>query len=120
MKLVIQGTLPGLNEIIQAAKTSAMTYRDMKETYTNLVAWEVIRQKIEPFERADFDIVWICPNQKHDKDNIQAGQKFIFDGLTESRRIKNDGWKQIGKVTHDFQVDKLNPRIEVEIIEKQF
>lgn len=117
MKLIIQGVLPGLNEIIQAAKTNAMTYREMKQTYTELVAWEVIRQKIPPLGKANFDIVWICPNKRHDKDNTVAGQKFIFDGLVASHRITNDGWADIGKVTHEFQVDKLNPRIEIEITE---
>lgn len=46
-----------------------------------------------------------------------AGQKFIFDALQEIGFIKNDGWKQIRNVTHMFEVDKNNPRIEIEITE---
>ena len=117
MKLTIPGTLPTLNEIIDASKSHWSVYREMKETYTQLVAWEVIRQKIPNLGYADFEILWIMPNKREDKDNIQAGQKFIFDGIVEAGRWKNDGWKQIGKVNHDFAIDKHNPRVEIEIIE---
>jgi len=46
-----------------------------------------------------------------------AGQKFILDGLVQAGVLSNDGWKQIGKVTHDFKIDRQNPRVEVELKE---
>jgi Holliday junction resolvase RusA-like endonuclease len=117
VKLVILGNLPTLNEIIDAAKRSRYIYAEMKITNDELVAWSALSQKIADLEYADFNIKWICKNKKFDKDNIMAGQKFIFDGLRLAGKIKNDGWKQIGKVAHEFEVDKHNPRIEIEIIE---
>ncbi|MFW5433729.1 RusA family crossover junction endodeoxyribonuclease [Paenibacillus apiarius] len=115
MKIEIQGGLPALNEIIDAAKSHWSVYREMKETNTNLVAWTA--KKLPPIERADVTIIWWCKDQRKDKDNIMAGQKFIFDGLKEAGVIGNDGWKQIGDVTHRFRVDRNNPRIEIEIDE---
>ncbi|TDL57868.1 Holliday junction resolvase [Paenibacillus dendritiformis] len=115
MKIEIQGELPTLNEIIDAAKSHWSVYREMKETNTNLVAW--IAKKLPPINRADVTIIWYCKDRRKDKDNITAGQKFIFDGLKEAGVIGNDGWKQIGDVTHRFRVDRNNPRIEIEINE---
>ena len=117
MKLVIGGTLPTMNEIIDAAKGSKYTFRALKEQYDNLVAWHAKAQKLQQIEKADFTITWICPDKRYDKDNIMAGQKFIFDGLQVAGVLKNDGWKQIGKVIHDFEVDRQNPRVEIEIME---
>lgn len=115
MKIVIPGELPALNEIIDAAKSHWSVYRKMKEKHTDLVAWPA--KKLPKIERADVTITWYCKNRRKDKDNIMAGQKFIFDGLMAAGTIGNDGWKQIGDVTHRFEVDKTNPRIEIELTE---
>lgn len=74
-------------------------------------------QKIKPIEQADFVITWYMQNRRRNKDNIMAGQKFIFDGLQQAGVITNDGWKQLNNVTHKFAVDKKRPRVEVEILE---
>lgn len=115
MKIVIPGELPALNEIIDAAKSHWSVYRRMKEDNTNLVAWNA--KRLPKVERVDVIITWVCRNRRKDKDNIMAGQKFIFDGLKEAGTIGNDGWKQIGDVTHRFAVDKKNPRVEIELME---
>lgn len=115
MKIEIHGELPSLNEIIDAAKSHWSVYRDMKEMNTNLVAWTA--KKLPSIDRADITIIWYCKDRRKDKDNIMAGQKFIFDGLKEAGVIGNDGWKQIGDVTHRFRMDRNNPRIEIEINE---
>lgn len=117
MKLIIQGRLPTLNEIINAAKGNKFKYAKMKQENDDLVGWSAIEQKIPFALRADFEILWICKDQTFDKDNIVAGQKFIFDGLRKVGKIRNDGWKEIGKISHDFAVDKLNPRVEIIITE---
>lgn len=120
MKLVIPGTLPSLNEMINASKRNKYEYVKMKDKAIKTVAWSarVALQKeyFRPGE-ADYEITWYCPDKRKDKDNIMAGQKFIFDGLQYIGFISNDGWKQIRNVTHRFEVDKKNPRVEVEIKE---
>lgn len=115
MKIVIPGELPSLNEIIDAAKSHWSVYRRMKEDNTNLVAWSA--KRLPKLNRADIVITWVCRDRRKDKDNIMAGQKFIFDGLQEAGVIGNDGWQQIGDVTHRFEVDKRNPRVEIELME---
>jgi hypothetical protein len=111
LRIVVPGALPTLNEIIDAAKTHWSDYRDMKENNTSVVAW--IAKRLPRQEKVNVVITWHCADKRFDKDNIMAGQKFIFDGLKEAGVISNDGWKDIGDVAHRFEVDKAKPRIEI-------
>ncbi|MFD0673941.1 RusA family crossover junction endodeoxyribonuclease [Cohnella sp. GCM10027633] len=105
--------------MINASKRSKYVYVKMKDEAINVVGWSFKRfmPGMIPPTKADYEFTWYCPNKRKDKDNIMAGQKFVFDALQHIGFIKNDGWKQIGSVTHRFEVDKNNPRIEVEIRE---
>ncbi|WP_272032939.1 Holliday junction resolvase [Oceanobacillus kimchii] len=115
MKFTVMGTLPTLNEIIEASKKHHMQYAKMKKDFTALVMIHCMN--LPKVKKADFEITWYCQDKRKDKDNIVAGQKFIFDGLVKAGVLQNDGWQQIGDVTHKFEVDKSRPRIEVKIKE---
>lgn len=114
-EFTIPGTLPTLNEIIKASKSHPMAYANMKKDYTALVKIHAIN--LPKIKKADFEITWYCKDKRKDKDNIMAGQKFLFDGLIKANVLENDGWAQVGNVMHYFEVDKENPRIEVKIKE---
>lgn len=122
MKITIPGTLPSLNEIIDASKGNKYAYVQLKNEAITTVGWSAL-QLLQSLRgrtiEADFVITWYCPNKRKNKDNIMAGQKFIFDGLQRVGVLKNDGWKQIRDVTHRFEVDKEHPRVEIEIREVQ-
>ena len=113
MVLKIPGRLPGLNEIIDAAKSHFGEYASMKETYTNMVGW--LAKKLPTYEKVALIITWYEPDQRRDPDNIMAGQKFILDGLVAAGTIPNDSQKYIKRIQHEFDVDKQNPRVEVVI-----
>ena len=116
MKFTIPGELPDMNQIIKASKSHYMAYSSMKKKYTELVQWS--SKGLQTVNRADFTITWYCKNKRKDPDNISGGgTKFILDGLVKNGILPNDGWKEIGDVTHVFEVDKNNPRVEVEIHE---
>jgi len=100
-----------MNEIIAASKAHHMKYANMKKDYTALVM--ISAGNLRKVDKADFEITWYCKDKRKDKDNIIAGAKFIFDGLVKAGVIKNDGWSQIGNITHKFEIDKENPRVEV-------
>lgn len=119
-KIVIPGELPDLNTIIAESKRGRgkwQPYNEMKQEYTNIVAWIAKSEIKKQLKKIDLTITWICKNRRKDKDNIMAGTKFILDGLVAAGAIENDGWKQIGDIYHKFKVDKHNPRVEVEIRE---
>lgn len=107
----IMGSLPTMNEIIAASKKHHMQYANMKKDFTTLVMIHV--KELPKVNKANFEITWYCQDKRKNKDNIMAGQKFIFDGLVKAGVITNDGWQQIGDVSHKFEVDKSKPRIEV-------
>lgn len=118
MKLTIPGTLPSLNEMINASKGNKYAYVQMKNAAIQLVVVFAKFCKIPQLpNKYDYSITWYCPNKRKDKDNVMCGQKYIFDGLQEGGYLTNDGWEQLGVVTHRFEVDKKNPRIEIEILE---
>lgn len=115
MKFTIQGELPTLNEIIAVSKKHHMQYANMKKDFTALV--QISAGNLPKIEKANFEITWYCKDKRKDKDNIISGQKFIFDGLVKAGVIRNDGWAEIGHISHKFEVDKYRPRVEVEITE---
>lgn len=119
-KIVIPGELPDLNTIIAESKKGRgkwQPYNEIKQEHTNIVAWIAKSEIKKQLKKIDLTITWICKNRRKDKDNIMAGTKFILDGLVAAGVIENDGWKQIGDISHKFKVDKHNPRVEVEIRE---
>jgi Holliday junction resolvase RusA-like endonuclease len=119
MKLVIPGTLPSLNEMINASKRSKYAYVAMKDQAINKIGWTFRTTMPGNVSQglSDYTFTWYCPNMRKDKDNIIGGQKFVFDALQEIGFITNDGWKQIRNIEHRFEVDKKQPRLEVEIRE---
>ena len=118
MKFDIEGRLPGLNEMIDAAKQGKGKYQPysiMKQTYTDMVAW--LAKKLPKYQQVNITITWYEPNEKRDPDNIMAGQKFILDGLVAAGVIQNDSQKYVRGIMHRFEVDRQNPRVEVEIVD---
>lgn len=116
-KIIIEGRLPGLNEIIDAAKQHYSEYSDMKRIYSEIIKIGAVKQSKLKYSKINIEILWVEPNMKRDKDNIAAGVKFILDGLVDAAVISEDGWKQVSNIKHSFDVDNNNPRIEINIFE---
>ena len=112
-KLVIDGELPNLNEIIETSKMHWAKYANEKKYLTENIALLAKSKIKKKYEKVNLTFVWYCKNKRKDKDNIIAGQKFIIDGLVQAGVIENDGWEQIGNISHFFSIDKENPRVEV-------
>lgn len=120
MKFEIPGRLPGFNEIIEAAKQGKGNYQPyarMKEEYTTMVAW--LAKKLPAYEKVALIITWYEPDLRRDPDNVMAGQKFILDGMVAAGTIPNDSQKHIKGIVHRFEVDRQNPRVEVEIVDME-
>lgn len=119
MKLIIHGRLPGLNEYTRECRGNRYAGAEMKREAEDLIRY-CIRRQLEPIEgRVFLNITWYEPNKKRDMDNIAFAKKFIQDSLVKEGIIKNDGWAGIAGLSDNFQVDKENPRIEVEIVKEQ-
>ena len=121
MQIEIAGRFPGLNDMIDAAKKGKGKYQPyalMKEQYTDIVAWTA--KKLPKFNRVDIVITFYEKNNSRDPDNIAAGgTKMILDGLVKAGVIENDNRKHINSISHKFETDRLNPRVEIEIREAE-
>ena len=62
------------------------------------------------------NITWYEPNDRKDIDNVTFATKFIQDSLVRTGILEDDSRKYINQVNHSVFTDKVNPRIEVEII----
>jgi len=117
--MVVEFTIPGalatMNEIVAASKKHPMVYANMKKDFTALVM--IHARNLPKINKADFVITWYCKDKRKDPDNISGGIKFLMDGLVKAKVLDNDGWSEVGNITHRFEVDKAKPRIEVKIYE---
>ena len=118
--LTIPGTLPNLNDYIAAERTNRHKGAKMKADSGNIVA-VAVRQYMRGVrvEKPVFmEYTWYEPNKRRDKDNISSfGRKVVQDALVRCGVLKDDGWKYVVGFSDRFEVDKINPRIEVLIKE---
>lgn len=118
MTFEIPGKLPGMNEIIQAAKCgkkSYQPYNELKRQYTDEITW--LAKKLPSYNTVIVIITWYEPSARRDIDNITAGTKFIMDALVNAEVIKDDSQRYVKGIFHKFGIDRKNPRIEVEVRE---
>jgi Holliday junction resolvase RusA-like endonuclease len=122
MTFTIPGQLPGMNEIIKAAKSHFGSYSKLKKEYSESIINCILAGAMKTNRcifscQVDVNITWHCANKRRDPDNIMAGTKFILDALQVSGVIKNDNWNGIRRIAHEITLDRKNPRIEVELTE---
>lgn len=115
-KFVILGRLDALNEYTSANRTNYRVGGRMKRDNEETIMW-AIRQQLRGLHITRPVIIHYTfyeINKFRDKDNIlSCAMKFIQDSLVKTKVLKNDGWSEIENFTHEFRVDKNNPRIEV-------
>lgn len=115
-QLIIPHELPDLNTTIAESKRHWSRYSKLKREYTDLVA-ALARRKLRPVfsGRVHLEFVWYCRNRRKDPDNICSAKKFVIDGLVSAGILQDDGWKQVSSFSDTFEIDKVNPRVEIVI-----
>jgi len=117
MRFEIPGTLPGLNEYINAERSNkyqaAKLKRQTEETIVMCI-WEQM-PGVNIAEPVRIEYYWYEPNKRRDKDNIAFAKKFVQDALVKAGVLANDGWQEIVSFADRFGIDKDNPRVEVTI-----
>lgn len=118
-KFTIRGTLPGLNELIEAERRNRFIGAKLKKQYEAVVMRAARSLGNVEFEEPVYMVYhWYEKDRRRDKDNICAfGRKVIQDALVKARFLRNDGWKNIAGFENRFYVDKDKPRVVVEILE---
>lgn len=124
----IKGRLPDLNDYLQAERVSRRTPNgkfftrgaEMKKKWQQYII-TFIRKDLKRLKITKPVIIhyhYYEPNARRDLGNIHAvAQKFIEDALQITKVLANDNQKCVRGFTADFDIDKDNPRIVVEIEE---
>lgn len=130
VKFTIQGRLPCLNDFIGAERTivkrdykrkifltqGAVMKKKWQAYVVNSITRDLKGKKVKTPVRIEYH--YYEPNRKRDIGNIHGfAQKIIEDALQDAGTIPNDNWACISSFSATFDVDKDNPRIEVELIE---
>ncbi len=119
-KLVIEGTLPGLNQYQYACRSHFSKGAQMKKQYIAMVSAYIYQQlrNVHITKKVKIEYNWYEPNRKRDLDNISSfGRKVIQDALVDNNILENDGWNNVIGFSDTFFIDSDNPRIEVIITE---
>lgn len=119
MKINIPGSLPGLNNLIDAERAHRQRGAALKRETQAMVEYELSDQIDRPLrEPVTMHYTWIEPSRRRDKDNISSfGRKVIQDALVAIGALQNDGWSNIEGFTDSFAVDPDDPHIEIDIEE---
>ncbi len=116
----IPGPLPGLNELIAAAKGQGGTgraYAALKKRWTREIAMRIKIAKVMPVAPARMVFLWVEKNKRRDPDNVAAGgRKLILDALVVAKVLKNDGWAEVQSWSDTFATGDP-PGVNVEVIE---
>ena len=121
-EFIIYGRLDGLNEYTSANRPNRYKGSQMKLKNESIVIEAIKRYQLKKIKKypIKLKITWYEKNKRRDVDNITFATKFIQDALVKQGILVDDGQKYINKISHDVQVDKEYPRIEVELIENGY
>ncbi len=116
----IPGRLPSLNQSTRWERTPRHRFWGArKRAMAKILVGGCIRAaRVQPFKtKVHIKVRWIEKDRRRDYDNIASGIKVILDALKACDVIVNDSQKWLEPVTHEFEIDKKDPRIEVTITE---
>jgi Holliday junction resolvase RusA-like endonuclease len=119
-KLVIKNTLPGLNEYISALNINKFRGAKLKKDTEQYIS-TFIRSQLKGVKiRVPVHITYkhYEPTRKRDKSNVASFcAKTAEDALVKCGVLRDDGWACVEGFSHEFYIDKQNPRIVILILE---
>ncbi len=122
-KLMIPGKLPGMNEIIDSSKNCVYNagkrkfyqYSKDKKHFQEKIADLAFAQGLKPMQRVRVTVTFRERRIARDPDNIQAGIKFILDGLVQARILPDDNFAVVRKIIYEFKTNADQDEIKVEL-----
>lgn len=118
---VIQGKLPGLNQVLNKNRSSKWSGSQIKHATDTAICWQIRTQMgtgrcRKPSGPCRIRIEWHEATRRRDLDNIFSAKKFILDAMQKMGVLEGDGQKYVVGLRDDFYLDK-DERIIVQIIE---
>jgi hypothetical protein len=120
-RLTIPGKLPGMNEIIDGCKTKiyqrgrkrVFQYTADKAYFCEKIAQLCALQRIKPVSCVLVTVIFKERRMLRDPDNVQAGIKFILDGMVRAGVLPDDTCKEVKGIQYGFETACANDEIEV-------
>lgn len=120
MKLTIPGRFPSLNEYTASNRANRFKGAQMKKDAEIQVIQAIKLSNLKPVQNypVTLNVTWYEMDRRRDIDNITYSIKFCLDSLVKAKILIDDSQKYVTQINNKVEVDKENPRIEVEIIER--
>lgn len=120
-RLFVPGPLPGLNELIAAAKRRGPNcwngYAVLKRRWGETLAAAMAAARPPRVSRAWLGFRWVEATRRRDPDNLAAGgRKLLLDALVRAGILPNDGWRGVVGWTDRFAVDPRRPGVELVLV----
>lgn len=126
-KCIVTGYNSGLNELLDAqikrwdSRTKKLIVTNPVKAKNDNICTRAIRSQLHGV-RIDnpvfIEYKFYVPDKKHDRSNFaSAFVKSFEDSLQHCKVISNDTYDLVLTPTYYFEVDRKNPRVEVEIVD---
>lgn len=102
MKVTIDYRFTTLNEYIDAERTNKFAAVQIKKRETQVAQLAAGGLELRTPYPVEILCRWFTKSTRTDPDNIAFGIKFILDGFVKSGLLKDDSWKFIKSITHEF------------------
>ena len=122
--LVIHGTLPGLNQLLEANRYRGPAgrhkqrwngYANMKRQWGDAIYWQAV-QELKPMKAAHLHYIWIEKDRRRDPDGFTAGgRKIILDSLVRAGILPDDSMKYILSQSDVWEVDAARAGVIVRL-----
>jgi len=109
---------PSLNKFITFGR---MQQNSLKQKYKEFSIWLSSYYSIDNLnlDNVIFNYTFFFPDKRRrDFDNLLLTPKFINDGFVEAKVLKDDDGEKLKIEFENFQYDKINPRVEIIIKER--
>ncbi len=96
----IQGPFVSLNEYINAERTNRFIAAKIKREEMERIMWQLPSTKYP--EKINLTLQVYLKDKRKDPDNVYSlVMKFLLDSMVKKGMIKNDGQKNIGRITFE-------------------
>lgn len=127
-KVIIPGWVSGLNELLNHQekrydpRLGRMRVFNTEKVKNEKKIRECIRkqglEEVRIKKPVAIHYLIFAKNKKHDRQNLGSClDKCFCDALQSMKILPNDTWDWVVKLSFDYDIDRINPRAEVTIIE---
>lgn len=102
MQITIDYKFTTLNEYIDAERSNKFAASVIKRRETEVAKLSSSGKRQLKAYPVDVTFQWFMSSTRTDPDNIAFAEKFILDGFVASGLLKDDSWKFIASLKHEF------------------